>query len=69
MYYNVLYRSLLWWTKLSSLTRRSSSTDVGVGRTVTVYNRATIKGLIYPYDEYYPAVTEWGQYPTCTPKS
>ena len=32
--------------------------------TVTVYNRATIKGLIYPYYEYYSTVTEWGQYPT-----
>ena len=32
--------------------------------TVTVYNRATIKVLIYLYYEYYPTVTEWGQYPT-----
>ena len=28
--------------------------------TVTVYNRATIKGLIYPYYEYYSTVTGWG---------
>ena len=33
--------------------------------TVTVYNRATIKGLIYPYYEYYSTVTEWVQYPSC----
>ena len=32
--------------------------------TVTVYNRATNKVLIYLYYEYYPKVTEWGQYPT-----
>ena len=31
--------------------------------TVTVYNRATIKGLLYLYYEYYPTVTEWGPYP------
>ena len=31
--------------------------------TVTVYNRATIKVLIYPYYEYWPTVTERGQYP------
>ena len=31
--------------------------------TVTVYNRATIKVLIYLYYEYYATVTEWGQYP------
>ena len=31
--------------------------------TVTVYNWATIKVLIYLYFEYYPTVTEWGQYP------
>ena len=30
---------------------------------VTAYNRSTIKGLIYPQYEYYPAVTEWGRYP------
>ena len=28
--------------------------------TVTVYNRATIKVLIYLYYEYYPTVTKWG---------
>ena len=31
--------------------------------TVTVYNRATIKVLIYLYYEYYPTVTEWGHVP------
>ena len=31
--------------------------------TVTVYNRATIKVLMYLYYEYYSTVTEWGQYP------
>ena len=31
--------------------------------TVTVYNRAIIQGLIYPYYEYDPTVTEWGRYP------
>ena len=31
--------------------------------TVTVDNRATIKVLIYPYYEYDPTVTEWGQCP------
>ena len=31
--------------------------------TVTVYNKATIKVLIYLYYEYCPTVTEWGQYP------
>ena len=31
--------------------------------TVTVYN-STMKGVIYPYYEYYSTVTEWGQYPT-----
>ena len=30
--------------------------------TVTVYNRATIKVLIYLYYGYYPTVTKWGQY-------
>ena len=35
--------------------------------TVTVYNRATIKGLIYLYYECYSTVTEWGQYPTLIP--
>ena len=34
--------------------------------TVTVYNRATIKGLIYLYYEYYPTVTEWGHHPKFT---
>ena len=33
--------------------------------TVTVYKKATIKGLIYPYYDYYSTVTEWGQYPSC----
>ena len=28
--------------------------------TVTVYNRASIEGLIYLYYEYYPTVTECG---------
>ena len=40
--------------------------------TVTVYNRATIKVLTYLYYEYYPTVTEWGQYqkvPTGSPLS
>ena len=38
---------------------------VGYGpHTVTVHNRATIKGLIYLYYEYYPTVTEWGPYPS-----
>ena len=36
--------------------------------TVTVCNRATIKVLIYLYYEYYPADTEWGQYPTYNPR-
>ena len=31
--------------------------------TVTAYNRATIKGLIYPYYEDNSGVAEWGQYP------
>ena len=31
--------------------------------TVTVYNRATIKGLMYLYYEYHSTVTERGQYP------
>ena len=38
------------------------SQDVKLGtapHTVTVYNRATIKVLIYLYYEYYPTVTEW----------
>ena len=34
---------------------------------VTVYNRATIQVLIYPYYEYDSTVTECGQYPTYTP--
>ena len=34
--------------------------------TVRVYNSATIKGLIYPYYEYYSTVTEWGRYPIHT---
>ena len=34
--------------------------------TVTVYNRATIKLLIYLDYEYYSTVTEWGQYPSPT---
>ena len=29
----------------------------------TVYNRATIQGLIYPYYEYYSTATGWGQHP------
>ena len=32
--------------------------------TVTVYTRATIESLIYPYYECHPTVTEWRQYPT-----
>ena len=32
--------------------------------TVTVYNRAAIKVLIYRYYEYYPTVTDLGQYPS-----
>ena len=32
--------------------------------TVIVYNRATIKVLIYLYYEYDSTITEWGQYPT-----
>ena len=31
--------------------------------TVTVYNRATTKLLMYLCYVYYPTVTEWGQYP------
>ena len=31
--------------------------------TVTVDIRATIKGLIYPYYQYYSTVAEWRQYP------
>ena len=31
---------------------------------VTVYVRGPIKGYISPYYSYYPAVTEWGQYPS-----
>ena len=42
---------------------------IGYGpHTVTVYNRATIKGLIYLYYEYYPTVTEWGPYPSFADK-
>ena len=33
-------------------------------QTATVYNRATIKGLIYLYYKDYSTVTEWGQYPS-----
>ena len=36
--------------------------------TVTVYNRATIKGLIYPYYKDNSTVTEWGQYPNPSPQ-
>ena len=36
--------------------------------TVTVYNRATIMGLVYPYYEYCSTVTEWGQCPASTLK-
>ena len=31
---------------------------------VTVYIRGPIKGYIYPYYNYYPTVSEGGQYPT-----
>ena len=31
---------------------------------VTVYNRATDMGLIYPHYEYYSTATEWGRYPS-----
>ena len=33
---------------------------------MTVYNRATIKGLIYLFYEYYSTATEWGQNPRHT---
>ena len=32
-------------------------------------NGAALKGLIYPYYEYYSTVTEWGQHPALHPKS
>ena len=49
------------WILFISLVLRSS---LGTApHTATVYNRATIKLLIYLYYEYYPTVTEWGQYP------
>ena len=32
--------------------------------TIAVYDKAAIKVLIYPYYQYYPTVTEWGQYLT-----
>ena len=37
--------------------------------TVTVYNRATIKGLIYPYYKDYSTVTEWGAVPKPQPST
>ena len=46
--------------------RASLASWVEVGycpHTVTVYNRATIKVLIYLYYEYYSTVAECGQYP------
>ena len=32
--------------------------------TATVYSRVTVKGLLCPFSEYFPTVTEWGQYPS-----
>ena len=41
--------------------------DIGYcPHTAPVYNRATITVLLYVYYEYYPTVTEWGQYPIWT---
>ena len=34
-----------------------------LGWVLTVYIRGPIKGYIQPYDNYYPTVTEGGQYP------
>ena len=50
---------------LGSLGFRDAETFGAAPNTVTVYNRATVRGIIYPHYEYYSTVTEWGgQYPT-----